>query len=208
MSHPLAALLRRPGRATACLVGAGATLLLLGGIGGRSHAADTDPALRHQTAVRAVDHLEALRSLTSHLSDPAVPDLKRARAALGMDMIALRELAQPGDETAALRATLAALALYQTAWMDARDRVRSNDTADIGRALAAAAPLGVQATAALASLGHAMDDGDLAAARARAVDDRAGCLWNAGLALVAAGMLLFAIARFEDATVRRESLAG
>lgn len=208
MPHPLSALLLRPARATACLMGAGAVLLLLGSIDGRGHAVGAGPALRHETALRAMDDLDALRNLASHLGDPAAPDLKRARGTLGTDMIALRELARPGDEEAALRGTLAALALYQTAWMDARDRVRSNDADGTGQALAAATPLGIQATAALASLGHAMDDGNLAAAEAQAADDRAGCLWNAGLALVAAGMLLFATARFQEATVRRESLAG
>jgi len=208
MPHPLSALLARPARATACLVGAGALLLLLGGIDGRGNATDADPAPRHETAVRAMDHLDALRNLASHVGDPAAPDLKRARAALGTDMIALRELARPGDEDAALRGTLAALALYQTAWTDARDRVRSNDADGAEQALTAASPLGLQAATALASLGHAMDDDDLAAAEARAADDRAGCLWNAGLALVAAGMLLFATARFQEAAIRRESLAG
>lgn len=211
MPHFLSALLVRPARATACLVGAGALLLLVGGIDSRGDAAGSDPALRHETALRAVDHLDTLRSLTLHLGEPGLvlgQDLKRARAALGADMIALREFARSGDEEAALRGTLAALALYQTAWTDARDRVRSDDAEGVGEALAAAMPLGVQATAALASLGHAMDDGNLAATRARAADDRAARLWNAGLALVAAGMLLFATARFQDATVRREGLAG
>ncbi len=208
MPHPLATLLARPGRATACLVGAGALLLLLGGIEGRSDAADADPSRRHETTARAMDHLDALEGLVSHLGDAATPDLKRARGMLGTDMIALRELARPGDEDAALRVTLAALARYQTAWIDARDRLRSNDPDGAGEALAAAAPLGVQATAALASLGHAMDDGDLAAAKAQAAEHRAGCLWNAGLALVAAGMLLVATAGFHGATVRRAGLAG
>jgi hypothetical protein len=216
MPHPLSTFLVRPGRATACLAGAGALLLLLGGIEGRGDAAGADPALRHGMARRAMDHLDGLEALTSRLGEPATPDghlardqdLKRARVALGADMIALRELARPGDEEAILRGTLAALALYQTAWMDARDRVRSNDTDGPGEALAAAIPLGSQAAAALASLGHALDDGDLAATQARAAADRAGRLWNAGLALAAAGMLLFAVARFPGATAGREGLAG
>jgi hypothetical protein len=216
MPHPLSAILARPGRAIAGLVGAGALLLLLGGIDGRSDAADADPALRHAVARRAMDHLDGLKALASRLGAPAAPDgrlaldqdLKRARMALGADMIALRELARPGDEEATLRGTLAALALYQTAWMDARDRVRSNDADGIGEALAAASPLGSRATTALASLGHAVDAGNLAATQARAAADRAGRLWNAGLALVAAGMLLFAVARFQGSTVGREGLAG
>jgi hypothetical protein len=216
MPHPISALLVRPARATACLVGAGALLLVLGGIDGHSDAADADPMLRHGTALRAMDHLDALRGVVLHLGEPAGPDvrfaldqdLKRARATLGADMIALRALARPGDEEATIRGTLAALALYQTAWMDARDQVRSDDAGGTGEALAAATPLGIQATAALASRGHAMDDGNLAVTQARAAGDRAGRLWNAGLALVAAGMLLFAAARFQDATVRREGLAG
>jgi hypothetical protein len=153
MPHILSALLVRPARATACLVGAGALLLLLGGIDGRGDAADADPALRHETALRAVDHLDALRGLTLHLGEPGLAldqDLKQARATLGGDMIALRELARSGDEEATLRGTLAALALYQTAWTDARDRARSDDAEGAGEALAAAMPLGIQATAALA----------------------------------------------------------
>jgi hypothetical protein len=211
MPHFLSALLVRPARATACLVGAGALLLLVGGVDSRGDAADADPALRHETAVRAINHLDALRGLTLHLGElgPALDQgLKQARGALGAEMIALRELARPGDEEAAVRGTLAVLALYQTAWIDARDRARSGDAEGAGEALAAAMPLGVQATAALASLGHIMDDGNLATIRARAADDRAGRLWNAGLALVAAGMLLFAAARLQGATIRRAGLAG
>ena len=216
MPHPLSAILARPGRAIAGLVGAGALLLLLGGIDGRGDAADADPVLRHAVAGRAMDHLDGLKALASRLGQPATPDgrlaldqdLKHARLALGADMIALRELARPGDEEATLQGTLAALALYQTAWMDARDRVRSNDAGGNAEALAAASSLGSGATTALASLGHALDVGNLAATQARAAADRAGRLWNAGLALVAAGMLLFAVARFQSATVEREGLAG
>jgi hypothetical protein len=211
MPHFLSALLVRPARATACLVGAGALLLLVGGIDSRSDAADADPALRHETALRAVVHLDALRSLTLRLGEAGLAveqDLKQARATLGADMIALRELARPGDEETAVRGTLAVLALYQTAWIDAHDRARSGDAEGAGETLVAAMPLGVQATAALASLGHVLDDGDLATIRARAADDRAGRLWNAGLALVAAGMLLFAAARLQGAAIRREGLAG
>lgn len=216
MPHPLSAILARPGRAIAGLVGAGALLLLLGGVDGRGDAAGADPALRHAVVRRAMDHLDEFKALASRPGAPVTPggrlaldhDLKHARVALGADMIALRELARPGDEEATVRGTLAALALYQTAWMDARDRVRSNDADGIDEALAAASSLGSRATTALASLGHAVDAGNLAATQARAAADRAGRLWNAGLALVAAGMLLFAVARFQGATVGREGLAN
>jgi hypothetical protein len=205
MLHSPSALLVQPGRLTACLVGAGALLLLLGGIDARGSVADADPALRHGTARQAMDHLDGLRAVTLRLgepaSDPVRPpvgqDLKHARTALGADMIALRELARPGEEEAALRGALAALALYQTAWTDLRDRVQSDDAVGADRARAVAGPLGARAASALASLGHAIDDGTVAAGIARASSDRAARYWNAGLALVAAGLLLLAAARLQ-----------
>ncbi|MDB5359591.1 MAG: hypothetical protein JWO51_888 [Rhodospirillales bacterium] len=207
MLHPPTALLVRPRRLTACLAGAGALLVLAGGLDARGSVADADadPALRHGTARQAMDHLDGLRAVTLRLgqpaTDPARPpvgqDLKHARTALGADMIALRELARPGEEEAALRGALAALALYQTAWTDLRDRIQSDDAAGADQARAVAGPLGVRAASALASLGHAIDDGNVAAGMARASCDRAARYWNAGLALVAAGLLLLAAARLQ-----------
>jgi len=215
MPHRMTAFLVRPSRAAACLA-VGASLLLLAGFSDSSDAANAEPLVRHDTARRAIDDLDGLTRLTARLGEPATADarlildqdLKQARAALGADMIALRELVQPGDEEAALRAALAVEASYQAAWLEARDRVRADGIGSAAQALAAAAPLGVKAIAALASLGHSMDDGNKAAMLMRATVERAGRFWNAGLALVIAGALLFGLARFTGKAVSREGLPG
>ncbi|HLZ66501.1 MAG TPA: hypothetical protein VKQ29_09735 [Aliidongia sp.] len=198
MLHPIAPLLIRPGRSAACLIAGGALLWLMGGPGEPGASAVPDPAARHGIARAAFDHLSGLRSLTEKITEAAAADrrivleadLKRARTALGADMIALREAVAPGEEEIALRDTLAALAPYQAAWTDARSRMRSGDPDGAHRALTRAAPLGDRAAGALAALGHAMDDGNVAAERMVSAAERRHRLRNAGLALLAAGILL------------------
>ena len=205
----------RSGRAAACLA-AGALLLLFGSLNGRGDAASAEPMVRHDTARRAVEDLDRLTRLAARLGEPVTSDarlvldrdLKQARSALGADMIALRELVQPGDEVAALHATLAAEASYQAAWIEARDEVRQQGVAGAAQALVAVAPLGNQAMAALASLGHCIDDGNRAAMLTQAAAARADRFHNAGLALVIAGALLLALPRFAGKAIRREGLPG
>jgi len=215
MPHRMTASFVCPGRAAACVV-AGALLLLLGGFNGRSDAAGAEPMVRHDAARRAIQDLDRLTHLAVRLGEPATEDawlvlnrdLKQARAALGADMIALRELVRPGDEEATLRAALAAEASYQAAWLEARDQARAAGVEDAARALDAAGPLADRATAALASLGHSLDEGDRAAMLTQATAERAGRFWNAGLALVMAGALLFGLARITGKAAGREGLPG
>jgi hypothetical protein len=215
MPYRIAASFVSPGQATTCLA-AGSLLLLLGSFNGRSDAARSEPMVRHDTVRLAIADLDGLTQLTAQLGRPAAPDakllldrdIKQARAALGADMIALRELVQTGEEEASLRTALAAEAMYQAAWIEARDEVRAESIAGAGEALAAAAPFGDRATAALASLGHSMDQGDRTAMLAQATLERTDRFWNAGFALVAAGTLLFGLARLSDKPVGRKSLLG
>jgi hypothetical protein len=114
---------------------------------------------------------------------------------LGADMIALREMTFAGDEETALKQALAALALYQTAWTEARVLAQSSDAEAARRAGFAAGPLGDLAATTLASLAHAVDQGNEAAERARLSAERNGRFRNAGMALLAAGLLLLCVTR-------------
>ncbi len=188
----------KPIRAAACLIGGGAFLCLMGGLAGPGSAAVAEPAARHSIARQASEHLDSLRALTTGLAHgfdaesrrALDADIKQARAALGADMIALRELTVPGEETTGLTDTLATLALYRAAWSGARDRARAGDADGVQQALDAAAPLADHAEAALASLGHVIDTGNFVAEAAGRAAEQDLRVVYAGLALLVAGTLL------------------
>jgi hypothetical protein len=190
MLRPPACLFVKPVRSAACLIAGGAFLCLMGGLAAPGSTTIAEPAVRHAAARQASEHLDSLRSLTIGLARGTGADIRLARAALGADMIALRELAVPGEETTALGDTLATLALYQAAWGDARDWARSGDPDGARQALDAAIPLADHAEAALASLGHVIDAGNVVAEDARRTAERDRRLRYAGVALLVAGALL------------------
>lgn len=204
MPHPLTPLLVNSGRSTICLIAAGALLWIIGGPGNSGRVA-LDPIARHDAARAAIDHLADLRTLTERLgtepaSDPAFDtDLKRARRALGADMIALRETVEGSAEQQALGDALAGLARYQAAWTDGRDQVRSGDPVGARQALDGAVPLADRAAVAVASLSHVIDDGNALALAARSAIERAHQIRIAGLALLTAGALLLWAGRRQEA---------
>ena len=186
MPHPLSSLLDHAGRTAAVLLGAGTLLWLMGSIEMPRGPAAADPALRHETALRATDDLDALRARIGAPDDA----FSQARAALGSDMIALREMVASADEATMLGETLATLARYRAAWTELRFEIRSNDQDAAHRARAVAASLGGEAAAALASFGHALDDGNAAIEQARLSAERGDRFRRSALAFVTAACLL------------------